>query len=63
MLSFANVENVCTYGNIDAASNCGHVLCDDGGYSAWRSAAAMSIKVWMTGYNINLRWSDNIELR
>ena len=48
MLSFANVENVCTYGNIDMASNCGHVLCDDDGDFAWRSAAAMSIKVWMT---------------
>ena len=49
MLSFANVENVCTYGNIDMASNCGLVLCDDDGDFAWRSAAAMSIKVWMTG--------------
>ena len=48
MLSFPNVENVCTYGTIDMASNCGHVLCDDDGDFAWRSAAAMSIKVWMT---------------
>ena len=49
MLSFPNVENVCTYGTIDMASNCGHVLCDDDGDFAWRSAAAMSMKVWMTG--------------
>ena len=48
MLSFANVENVCTYGTIDAASNYGHVLCDDDGDFVWRSAAAMSMKVWMT---------------
>ena len=54
MLSFANVENVCTCGTTDVASNCGYLLCDHGGYFAWRSAAAMSIKVWMTGY-INLR--------
>ena len=48
MLSFADVQNVRRYGTIDMASNYGHVLCDDDGDFAWRSAAAMSIKVWMT---------------